>query len=427
MGLLTHFKKSIIIPDKTKTFYPAPQSGFQTAGQYFQQAFNHMIVGVESYFIFYQQVMPLQDAINKIGEKLAAIEVVLQERDGTIIINHPFLSLLKKPNFNQSQSDFLEELSKDFSIAANAYIIITLSTQNTPLELFIAPPQNVLAQEANQGEILKYEYTYVGRTTTFNRVFINNEIQYLTQDGRARILHLKGYNPNSESRRRFGLSKMHGMLYELMLYRAGALHNYSLLKQGGRPSLWMKPYKRLNSEDADQRLRAEIANLTEGAQNAGRIIVSSEIEEIQKLIVTNVDMDYSVLESKTYNKIYQTYHVPLPVITNEASTFSNYEVAQSAIIKEAVLPEFKRFATFFTRFILPYYEGAEPSLRVTCIKSSIDALRAEAIEEMKNLQPLGILSDNQMLQEIGKPRNKDDDANDVWKSSQLIPSYKSNN
>jgi len=423
MGILSLYHNKISSTENTeqKTFFPAPQSGFQTATQYFQQAFSRLNIGIESYFTFYQQIMPLQDAVNKIGEKLASIEIFLKSPTGEIVTNHPFLDLLKRPNFEQCQSDFMEALSKDFSISANAYIMITLSTQNIPLELFIVPPQNIQPELDNRGFIRAYRSIFFTETNRFDRVEINGEVQYLAPDRSARLLHIKGYNPNGFARRQFGLSKMHGILYELMLYRAGALHNYSLLDQGGRPSMWIKPTNRVTTKDALERLEAEISNLTAGAGNAGRIITSNDIEAIQQLMVSNIDMDYSILESKNYNKIYQTYHVPLPLITNEASTFSNYETAQSAMIKEGVLPDFKRFTNYFTRYLLPYFDTTD--FTVTFLKGTIDALRAETIEELKSSQPLGIQSDNEMRQQLSLPLSTDPEADLIWKSTQLIESY----
>lgn len=407
-----------------KTFVMGHQSQYITSALDFQQAYGHTFLSLEACFVLYQQIMPLQDAINKIGDKLSNIDVILKTKNNQNIIDHPFLDLLAQPNLEQSQCDFLETLSKDFSICANAFIQITISKiSGLPMEMFVLPPQAISGYQTQEGHIDRYTYSATGVTDTYTRTFVDGEIQYLSADGYRRLLHLKGYNPNVAYRSqwtRWGLSKMHGILFELLQYRAGATHNLALLQQGGRPSTWIKPKDRLTKANQDH-LEAEINNLIQGPSNAGRILTSNDIESIEQLIVTNVDMDYSVLESKTYNKIYQTYHIPLPIITNEASTFSNYETAQSAIIKDAVLPQYKRFASFFSRFILPYYSDAP--LTMSFFKFSIDALRDEAIKEAVDTQPLGIKSDNEMRQEIGMSANTNEEADEIYKSTQSAPAY----
>ena len=407
-----------------KSFIPAPQVNYHTAAQIFQQGFSRGQFSTQSFFDFYQQIMPLQNSVDKIGEKMASFKLVLESESGEFIKKHPFLELLKRPNFEQCQFEFMEALAKDYSIAANAFILVTLSTSNQPLELFILPPQYVTFQTDGRGTIISYEYSF-GTFDTFTGVFLDGDIQYLNPDRSQRLLHIKGYNPNAYARRQFGLSKMHGILFELLLYRAGMTHNLSLLNQGARPSMWVKPTNNIRNADALQRFEAEMQNFYSGQSNAGRVLTSNDIESIQQLLINNVDMDYAKLEDAVYKKIFQAYHVPLPIITNEASTFSNYEVAQVALIKDAVIPPFNRISDYLTRHMMPYYPRSA-DLRLTYFKFSVDALREEAVEEIKTKQPLGIMTDNEMRQEIGLGVIDNDQGDEIWKLSTYVPTYGEN-
>lgn len=432
-GFLSLFKKQKLLPPpevneaairEQKSFIPAPQSNYHTASQIFQQAFGHARFSTQSYFEFYQQIMPLQNSVDKIGEKMASFKLVLETANGEIIKKHPFLELLKRPNAEESQFEFVEAMAKDYSISANVFILITLSTSNQPLELFVLPPQYVTFQTDASGEIISYQYSY-GTFDSFQAVIVNGDVQYLNRDRSQRLLHIKGYNPNAYARRQFGLSKMHGILFELLLYRAGMTHNLSLLNQGARPSLWIKPTANIRHADNLQRFEATIQNFYSGQANAGRVLTSSDIESIEQLLINNVDMDYAKLEDAVYKKIFQAFHVPLPIITNEASTFSNYEVAQVALIKDAVIPPFNRLADHLTRHMLPYYPRSA-DLRLTYFKFSIDALREEAVEEIKIKQPLGIMTDNEMRQEIGLAPIDNDVGDELWKLSTYVPTYGEN-
>lgn len=411
-------------PFSKKTFLPGIQNGAYTHSLMFQQAFSRYRVDIGEYFELYQQIMPLQNAIDKIGDKMATIEIILKDKSNKLIFDHPFLDFLKRPNLEQSQSELMENLAKDFAIAGNAFLILTLSYDGKPLELFVEHPSRFGWNLEPDGIVERYYETYDPSENSFyRRTFLNGAFQYLNQTGQKRLFHIKAYNPNVVRRKSFGLSRMHGMLYELLLYRAGMTHNLSLLSQGARPSMLLKVKDSIAaSPDQMQQLTATIQNFISGTSNAGRVLTSNEIESIENYMVNNLDMDYVKLEDAVYKKIYQGYHVPLPLITNEASTFNNYSTAQKALIKDAVLPFFQRFADYFTINLLPYFNLSR-DLKVTYFKFAIDTLREESVDEVKQKQPLGIMSDNELRVEIGLPHIDSVEADEIYKPSNSLMSY----
>ena len=404
-----------------KGFTPTFENGTGVLEILQQQAANFLFPTARWFIDNYQQVEPVSDAVDTIGDKIGEIVPVLQ-KDITdeFIFKHELLDLLKKPNKNKTYFQFMKAASNFFIITGNCYWLISRSpVRNKILELFVLPPQQITYMLGSDGYVATYNYSPQGRTIRFERQDDLMQFRYFTDDGRHELLHLKDFNPRSLLYFVEGLSRLQGSVLSILQYKAGSIHNYSLLENGTRPSGMLKvnPQATLPQMKA---LRAELENMFTGSTNAGRTMIanSNMVEDFISFMTNNRDMDFATLKKEVKENIYQRLKIPLVLINTDAATFNNYKTAVLALYDDAVLPQYRQIMNFLMDNFRNYFDGLE-DINLFFDEMDIPALRERRVDDLKSVQTLTVLTDNEIRNKLGLKGYKG--GNDIWKPTNQAP------
>jgi len=374
---------------------------------------------ISTYIRLYSQIEPLGNAVDTVATSISSIDLKLwDKKNKEYIEQHPILELLNNPNQlpNSNYCNFISENSKFYSITGNNFIIVTLSTTNEPLELFVVPPQYINWVVGGEGYIDSYFYTPQGSNITFNR---QADFKYISEDGAKQLLHLKDFNPNAYSMYLYGLPKLNSILFELLQYEAASVHNLGLLKNGARPGMFLRlKDEEIFSDEDKNYLTSQIENMYAGAANAGRTLTSNMVDKIERMGMTNVDMDFSGMKTMVTEAIYNRFQIPLALINSTSLSLANMETARLNLYDYAVLPQLNVLLEFLTNNLMSYYKNSE-NLILTYDPFTIDAIRQRNILEITQLKTLNVMTDNELRNRIDLPSYSDGD--EIYKPSSDIP------
>jgi HK97 family phage portal protein len=216
-----------------------------------------------------------------------------------------------------------------------------------------------------------------------------------------------------------GQSPVAHLLYSVQQNVEGKRHNTSLLKNGLRLTGGVMP-----TEDAKRFSTQAVRDIQtafqamRGSGTAGGTLVMPERVEKLDLAISNREMDYVELLREARDTVYAFYNIPLPLVSNDASTFNNFTTAQTAFYDGAVFPVFEDIAdalgsALIVRF--PELEGQSISYNENTIK----ALRGRNLERMKRARETNALTTNEIREMAGY--DPVDDGEDVLAPSTLVP------
>jgi phage portal protein BeeE len=199
----------------------------------------------------------------------------------------------------------------------------------------------------------------------------------------------------------------------------GGVHNVSLLERGGRLSLLFHFEDDLNEDDFNETQDRVHANYS-GAGQAGKIAVTAGPHlTVKELGTSNKDMDFAALQKLIRDVISQVYHVPLPLVSTDAATFSNYSAAKTALYDDAVSPLAGRLYAGLGELLLPRYDLDPSEVQITFDPDLIPALKMRRNEELVLRRGVNIESTNELRGSVGLDDVEGGD--DILVNSALVP------
>jgi len=249
--------------------------------------------------------------------------------------------LLKKPNPMKPGRRFIEELFTDHQTVGNAYIAASSDTK--PKELWRLDPVEMTVEPGRGG--IPQEYVY-GKGTQHIKTFPVDQIT-----GKSLILHRKTINPMSHW---YGLPPLEVAAVAGDLHNEGLQWNYSLLKNGGRPSGALTT-DGVVSEEAMNRLKAMKGKLLGGSKNAGDVMLLTNGLKWTSFSESPKDMDFGTSLSAADRYIAMVYGVPLPLIGNDSATFNNIELAQEKLYEDTIIPLMDDFIDDMNIWLVPMF------------------------------------------------------------------------
>jgi HK97 family phage portal protein len=354
----------------------------------------------------YRKSTAVSIPINYIAESFASINPVLREGD-EIITDHPVLDLLRSPSPFFTRELFLENIAKNFLIAAESPVVAIGNINRPPLELQPINPGNASPVEGVGGIIRSINVSGDVLPGAYDIEIKNKSVRYISGN-LTEMKFIRGYNTRNNSMVR-GQSLLVSASAEVMQQITGNEHNVKLLENGGRVSLIfhfgsgpdgadsMAPD---DFEETKQQVREQFG----GSGNAGEIGVTTGGNlNVQELSKSNRDMDYHNLQQMAQKSIALQYKFPLPLLTTEASTLNNYRESKTALYDDAVLPLADRLFGGLSDFLMPRY-GLDPAkIRITYDLDQITALAGRRSEELILRKDLGIFTTNELREMVGRP------------------------
>jgi len=354
--------------------------------------------------------------VNMVADAFASIVPVIEFKD-ELIQDHPILDLLSTPSPFYSRTLFFEMLGKDYLVTGETEVVALGGVSRPPIQLQPISPKNISVNEQQGG--INGSFIVAGNTLSgqYKLKRVKQRIHYY-DGGLREIKQIRNYSTRNNSLLR-GQSPLVSASKEAAQHIKGSEHNISLLDNGGRVSLIFHFDEDLNTDEFNE-TKARVKAQYSGTGNAGMVGVTSGGKlDIKEMGINNKDMDFATLQGMAQRAVALQYKVPLPLMTTDAATFTNFKESRAALYTDAVLPLADRIFGGLTDLLMPRY-GLDPNeYRITYDKTKIEALAAVALEQLKLRKEINIESDNELRASIGRKPYVGGDV--VLKPSNLIP------
>lgn len=288
--------------------------------------------------------------------------------DDNEVDRHPLLTLLKRPNPQQSGSGFIESIVGFNETAGNTYIERVGIPNRPPVELWVKRPDRMRVIPDPVELIRGYEYEVGGQ-----------KIRYEAWQ----IRHLRKWNPSDDW---YGLSPLAAAARGIDTFNGGQAHNLALIQNGARPSGAWVTNQRLTDQQFS-RLREQLDDAAAMARR-GRPMLVEDGTTWQELGLSPRDLDFLAGQEDAARQIHAAFGVH-PVITGlSEGTFENQRQALRSLTITTVLPFVEYLTEELNAWIVPLYG---PNVRLTYDRDAYSSL-AEDQESLWNRAEIGFKS-----------------------------------
>lgn len=367
---------------------------------------------------FYRTCSSVAIAVDMIADEIEHLQPVIQMEDGKYVNDHDLLRLLKSPNGFDNWAGFIGASARHYLLTRECMYYGGGGISRPPLELFAVKPQTISTIE---NAVDRYPQVFMITDGiaggTFTRFARGKKINYYEGNLRE-VFRVHGFSSRTDETR--ADSPLEAVALEAKQQIQGRVHNLALLDNGGRLSLIVQ-FKDPMTEDEHVARRDGVNRALAGAGNAGRIaVVSSSDMEIHEAGTTNKDMDYAELDSVAREALFLRYKIPLPLVSQDASTDNNMEHAVYHLYDRAVLPLADVLLDGLGRFLLPRF-GLDPSrVSLTFNPESIDALVDRRVKMLLDRQKLGVETINELRAQLPN-REPLEGGDTLYQASTLVP------
>ncbi|MDQ7018081.1 MAG: phage portal protein [Robiginitomaculum sp.] len=289
--------------------------------------------------------------------------------------------LLLRPNVDQDYAELLEAHFGYLLLSGNGYIEAAI-LDGQPRELYALRPDRMKVIPRGGGAPGGWEYSAGGRKIRFVRDAHTDQ---------SPILHMRLFNPANDY---YGQSPLEAAAFAVDIHNAGAKWNKALLDNAARPSgalvLSASSSERLSDEQFE-RLKAELADVHQGAQNAGRPMLLEGGLDWKPMSHAPADMEFLQSRHAAAREIALAFGVPPMLLGIPGdNTYANYREANLAFWRQTVLPLVRKTARSFESW-LSSWMGGDVSIQVD--EDNIPALCEDVGARWERLSKADFLSD----------------------------------
>jgi HK97 family phage portal protein len=362
------------------------------------------------------------DGIDRISKEVAAIEPKLYDKVNKVYVDHDILYALKSPNSSMTQYQFIYNLSNTYQIFGNVFLAATGISKLQ--ELAYVEPQYLNLLDSLQGTINSSAKTVSVNKEGYNEVFTldesSNPAFYVSQNGTKFARLIRNYDTRFKGSS-FGISKLVAVSYDIEQMIGLSKHNISRLKKGVKPSGMIVANFGL-SQDQKDRLRDSVHRFYSGAQNAGDIMLLEEGMDFRSLDgqSNRTDSDFQVLRQNTEASIYRRLEIPAALVSNQAMTYNNLEVASLMLYDNAVIPLVKTLYKQLEDLLFFYGKIDNSRYTLTYDENEIAALAVRKSNIIKDKTASGAYTYNEIREMRGDPK-LDSGGDDVYVQTTQVP------
>ncbi len=339
--------------------------------------------------------------VRMIAEAAATVPWLVYESRHEID-DHPLHALLARPNPADAGAQFLEGVYTNLMLFGNAYVE-AVYIHNEPRELHNLRPGRMTIIPGANGWPSAYEYT----------VGVQKIVFPVEPDAPSPVLHLKLFHPLDDH---YGFAPLCAAQTALDIHNAAGGWNKALLDNAARPSgalVYTGPEGAALSDEQFDRLKAELHENFSGANNAGRPLLLDGGLDWKALSLSPKDMDFVEAKASAAREIALAFGVPPLVLGLPGdNTFSNYQEANRAFWRQAVIPLVKRTQQSFAAWLRPAFGG----FTIKADLDRIDALAGEREMEWRRIGAANFLSGDEKREATGyaaRSTAAKDDAYDI--------------
>lgn len=370
--------------------------------------------------LYFSGVAPAAKSINLLSDEFASVVPYPYDIDAQKFLERDsdVEALLAHPNPTQARGDFLKELGAWWLMSGNVYVMALGLVDLPPVELRCLKPETITPQvSVRDGYVDEYRYTAVEGTVVFKRHEAGRTFRYLDESGGRELFHFKMFNPNGDMVT--GMSKLDQVYYELEQHLSASIHNLSTLKKGARLSGLLMSEQELG-DDQRPRLREQLNTEYAGADNAGAIMLLDGAKFSFKEMSANLkDMDFLNLKKEVTNAIYLAFDIPLPLVSGDTMTYSNFAEAKLTLYDNGVLPLTRTLYGNLSHALLPRFREDPERVKLWYDEGEITALAPRRTADIKAKKESGVFTINEIRALYGVDPVPNGDV--IYQSPVLVP------
>jgi len=274
----------------------------------------------------YRRNVVAYQAVNRIADAVASVKWTLW-RGETEISTHEVLNLLERPNPQQSGAQYIQAKIGYLLLSGNGYEERVKVGQSVR-ELYQLRPDRMKVLQGSNGFPLGYTYEVGGRKAEW-------EMDQATQD--CDVRHIRMFNPLDDW---YGLSPVEASAYSIDQHNEAMQWMQALLQNSARPSgaMVMGNGETL-SDEAFNRLKAQIDEQYSGSRNAGRPMMLEGGLDWKPMGLSPTDMGIIDAKNAAARDIALGFGVPPQLLGIPGdNTYSNYQEARLAFWEDTVTP-----------------------------------------------------------------------------------------
>ena len=297
--------------------------------------------------------------------KYKAVRVTRDGQEQPLEDHHVISRLMKKPNELQSMSEFQEDWLGYKHLIGNTYVHTLVPefgvNAGKPTQLSVLPA-NYVKIETNKttGEITGYK-------------FADNPVIEP-----ARIFHSKYFNPLvDKDGTLYGLSPLAAALRLLSMSNAGYDAEKSSVEAGGMRGVLSGSYEDAWNEDEITRVQNTFDRDFSGAENYGKMLVTSARMHWTQVGVSPADLELMQMLRLTKQQLAAIYSFPSQLINDkDGSLFNTYREAKKGLYTDVCIPETQPFVQMLNEIA----QAHDENIKVVQDLSAIDVLQDDKAE-----------------------------------------------
>lgn len=295
----------------------------------------------------YEETVAVYACVREISIAFAGIKWGLFKNVGgekEEILDHPMLSLFKRPNKEQGCASFLHAIASYYCIAGNAYIEAASDSNLVPQYLYTLRPERMTVIPDSINRVSGYKYTQNGESVSF----VNDE-----------ILHFKDFHPSNDW---YGLSPIAVAALSVDSFKGQQRWNRNLIENGGNPSGILTVEDDIAPGAIDD-MRKKFAEMF-GQGQQGTFIAEGGKMKWEPTGMSARELDFVKSQALSSLQIAQVFNVPPELIGLQPATYQNRREARKALYTEVVLPMLDRFRDDLNNWLPQKFEQKTCSLNL---------------------------------------------------------------
>jgi HK97 family phage portal protein len=361
---------------------------------YFADDFGKSKAGAESY----KTNVIVNRCVNIISQSASHVPWLIMKKTSKgfeRLPSHYINKLLKRPNPLKAGAEFFSEIIANKLLFGNSYILAVngCGKSSVPHELYSLNPSAVEILNIN-GATTGYKYSIEGNNKHYDKVYAIDSVSKQSQ-----ILHIKNYNPTNNI---YGLSCIESAGSLIDLHNRATQWNYTLLKNGARPSgaLVVSSGGNLTQEQFD-RLKGELQEKYYGSSNAGKPMLLEGGLDWKEMSITPKDMDFIESKNSAAREIALAFGVPPQLLgINGDNTYSNMQEARLALWEETLIPLLDKIADGLSNWLSYWFRD---ELIIDFDRDAISVLTERRQKLWTTLTDIKFMSINEKRAIVGLP------------------------
>ena len=242
----------------------------------------------------------------------------------------------------------LETVAAHILLHGNAYIEILRDAAGMPCELYALRPERI----AVEADVLGWPMAYIYRVGDAS-----------TRMAGDNVIHIRSMHPLDDH---YGLGCLGAASGAIAAHNAAAKWNKALLDNAARPSGALV-YETAEggglSNEQFERLKSELADSFQGANNSGRPMLLEGGLKWQAMSLSPAEMDFAGLKAAAAREIALAFGVPPMLLGLPGdATYANYREANKALWRQAILPLASKILAAIAEGLRPTWPGAALSV-----------------------------------------------------------------